>query len=251
MHGRGEYLWERPGLWRAYRVAWSLVVGCLLATGLVAAALTLPAGAMLGLMVAVGIPVGASVSAWSLVALLPRWAGLSSALWAGLVMTAAAGLVTLAGLWTLVGFVLVTLTIPELVRLAGTRLLEPRHRAVRPRPAASRATEGLVAHDLQFDEPHACRLLDPSCPTTRRPEPGELTTADLGRIWKVSGKWLDLGLSGSELAHLVQLRSTCLDELERRDPRGFSDWVVGERPWLVEPTRFIDRDEETLPPEAS
>lgn len=258
MDGRGRYLWERPRLWRAYELAWSLVAGSLLAAGLVAAAITLPAGAMLGLMLAVGIPVGASVSAWSLVTLLPRWAGLYTAVWAGLVMNAASGLVTLAGMWTLVGFVVVAATIPEIVELVGSRLLgrsrrTPRRRRVRRARSdpSSRATEGLVAQDLQFDDPHACRLLDPGCPSAKRPAADELTTADLGRLWKVSGKWLDLGLSGNEMAHLAQLRSTCLDELERRDPGGFSDWVVGERPWLVEPTRFIDRDEETLPPEAS
>jgi hypothetical protein len=59
---------------------------------------------------------------------------------------------------------------------------------------------------------------------------GELSTADVCWAWRVS--YLRVrrpGCPGYEVAFLTELRSACLDELERRDPAAFSRWLPAAR----------------------
>lgn len=237
---------DQPLAWRAYRFLWSLAAGILISVGVLVTVVTLPPGAVLGLFLSVALPTGAIVWAWSTVNLMPLRRAGAACVWSGIVVVAAQGLVWLLGGWSLLGLLAVGLGTPSLLELVAVHAKE---RLVRRRPASPSAVDGLVAHDLQFDDPHACRLLDPACPASKRVEIADLTTPDLGRIWKVSGKWLEHGFAGVEMAHLVHVRAACLDELERRDPRGFRRWLTVEQPCSTEPTRFIASGDGALPPD--
>ena len=241
---------DRLLAWRAYRVLWSLTAGVLISVGVLVSVVTLPPGAVLGLFLSVALPTGAIVWAWSTVNFMPiRRAG-AACVWSGIVVVAAQGLAWLLGAWSLLGLLALGLVAPavlEQARLHAGRWL-PRRLRRRP-PAPRESTDGLVAHDLQFDDSRACRLLDPACPAARKPALADLTTADLGRLWTVSGKWLDRGFTGVEIAHLLHVRGACLDELERRDPRGFRRWLTVEQPCATEPTRFISSGDGAVPPD--
>lgn len=234
---------------RSYRSLWSVTAGITLVSGVLTAALTVPVTALVGLFLAVGVMTGGSAWAWASVNLAPtRWA-LSVFIWSGVWSVTAVGLTELLGGWGLLLVVMLGLASPPLVeRVAWS--LEAWTRT--KQPAALDADDdlepALLARDLRFDDPHASRLLDPACPLGGKPPISALTTADLGRLWKVSGRWLRRGFDGPDMVHLVGVRAACLDELERRDPEALHRWLAAREASALGPTRFMAGDPQ--PPEA-
>ncbi len=232
-------------LWRGYRTGWNIAFGVVAGVGLGAAVSVLEFGALFGLFFAVALPTGISVAAWSTVSLMRADLPVAVALWAGLLAVITHGMVSLFGPWSLFALVALGLGCPALwtgIRTRPALRRRPRKAGAAPPTAAESAVIG-----LGFDNPRATRLLDPQCPPGKRPDVAALTISDLGRIWKVSGSWLDRGLNAAETGHLAALRATCLDEIEHRDPRGFSRWVTAEHPWVQE-TQDVGHPEEGEPP---
>jgi hypothetical protein len=221
----------------------------MLVSGLLTAVLTVPVTALVGLFLAVAVMTGGSAWAWASVNLAPtRWA-LSVFVWSGVWSVTAVGMTELLGGWGLFLVVMLGLTSPRLVEWVVSSLdAWARTRQPGALDAEADLAPALVARDLRFDDPHAIRLLDPACPSGGKPLIGDLTTADLGRLWKVSGRWLGRGLDGPDMAHLVGVRAACLDELERRDPEAVNRWLAAREASASEPTRFMAGDPQ--PPDA-
>ena len=213
-----------------YRSLWTVTAAVLLASGVLTAVMTVPASALVGLFLAVAIMTGGSAWAWASVNLAPtRWA-VKAFFWSGTWAVGTVGLASLMGGWGLAVAICVGLGSPLLVERT---LLSLEGRTRTPSsPALEEAGDpapALVAWDLKFDDPHAVRVLDPTCPVTTVPPVSALSTADLGRLWKISGRWLRSGVAGSDLLHLVGVRSDCLDELERRDPEALHRWLASRQ----------------------
>ncbi len=203
--------------WRLYRTAWSLSFGFLILVGISVTATALSPATLAGVILAISLPAAASVAAWSMVSLVPRPVAVMTGVWAPVLILTAYGLVLAFGPWSLLWLLALVIGSPTAVRLARV-LVRPLRRS----PAVAGAAQG--PRDASFDDPHAPRLLDPQCPEARRPVLSTLSFGDLGDIWRMSGSWLAEGLSMEETAHLVRLRESCLDEMERRDPQGFGTW---------------------------
>lgn len=241
---RGPLPGDRFVVSQAYRSLWSVTGTALLGAGVLAAVLTVPVLVLLGLFAAVGLMIGGSAWAWSSVNLMPtRWAILAFG-WSGLAAVAAVGLAELMGGWGLLALLAVGLGTPRLLeRVVRTVGGTVPHGAGGHGPGSARlggASAGLLlGEDLRFDDPHTCRLLDPLCPPLGKPAVTDLTVADLGRLWTVSGRWLGESLDDADTAHLVSVRADCLDELERRDPEALHRWLAASRSSATEPTRYM------------
>lgn len=237
---------------RSYRSLWSFTAGILLTSGVLTAVMTVPVSALAGLFLAVAVMTGGSAWAWASVNLTsPRWA-LSAFLWSGTWSVAVVGLTELLQGWGLLVALLLGLCSPTVVERVVGRLeawARPAQPAVPDDPDTTDDPDDLVALDLEFDDPLAYRLLDPECPAGGKPLVRDLTAPDLGRLWKVSGRWLRRGFDGPDMVHLVELRAACLDELERRDPDALQRWLAGRQAPTTEPTRFMAGDSQ--PPDAA
>ncbi len=203
--------------WRLYRIAWSLCFGSLILVGISVSATALSPATLAGLVLAISLPAAASVAAWSMVSMVPRYVAVMTGVWAPVLLLTAYGLALAFGPWSLLWLLALVIGSPTALRLA--RVLT---RTARRSPAVS--GDARNPRDLSFDDPHAPRLLDPECPEARRPVLSTLSFGDLGDLWRMSGSWLADGLGTEETAHLVRLRESCLDEMERRDPQGFWTW---------------------------
>jgi hypothetical protein len=233
---------------RSYRSLWSATATIVLASGVLTALLTVPLTALVGLFVAVAVMVGGSAWAWANVNLAPTAWAVRLLIWSGTWAVAAVGLTELLGGWGLAGLGLLGVTAPRVIAW-GRRRMTPGWTPTEHRCSSGSPQTALVAQDLRFDDPRAVRLLDPACTSRAVPSVVELTANDLGRLWKISGRWLHRGLGDSDMMHLVTLRAACLDELERRDPEGLRRWLAAAHASTTEPTRFLAADPQ--PPDAA
>ncbi len=197
---RGRY---RAACWRGYRLAWTGAFGSACALGIVGAGVTLPVATIAGLFAAVALTFGSSVWAWTTVSLLPERLAVSAAVWGGVVAVSTQGLAATLGPWSLAVLLALCLGTPG-------GLVWLRDRLVERRP---------------FDDPGARGLLDPRPATQYGPDLSRISSADLERVWHLSGARLHLGPEPLELAHLVALRGACLDEMELRDPARLRQWL--------------------------
>lgn len=69
----------------------------------------------------------------------------------------------------------------------------------------------------------AYRTTHPIAPTD---EPDQLSDRDLARRWRWTTAELSASTEAAAVARLVEERSALLDELERRDPERFAEWLV-------------------------
>ncbi|MEO7421114.1 MAG: hypothetical protein ABIU87_01820 [Ornithinibacter sp.] len=242
-HGLGGAIAENSVWWRLYRTAWSGSFGFLVLVGLLGAITALPLGTWVGLALAISVPTAASVAAWSMVSLVPRHLPGLTGMWAAVLVLTAYGLVTIFGPWSLIWLLLVSLGSPTALRVA--LLLAPSRRRALAVPSPTRE-----APDLSFDDPHTLRLLDPGCPVARRPILSTLSRGDLSGVWRMSGSWLAQGLNVEETAHLVRLRESCLDEMERRDPFSFQTWFPVAHPADTEAYGAAAGDDSDPPPQS-
>lgn len=136
------------------------------------------------------------------------------------------GWVVLTGAAQLLGPAAGAILLPA-VLMTGTVLWQ------RLRDAGERPSPWLHVQDL---------LLRGAQPRAAAPIPAALTTAQLCLAWQYSYFTLiDLPADGQRTA-VVRLREQLLDELERRDPAGFTRWIdAGARPG-GDPGRFVVDD---------
>ena len=190
--------------WQGYRYAWAVAFGTTCAVGIVIATLTLSTATIFGLFSAVALTFGSSFWSWTTVSALPQRLAVSAAFWSGAVAVSTHGLTTAFGPWSLMWLLALGLGTPGGVSWVRERWVERR----------------------PFDDPEARGLLDP----TRVPLAGLdlhlLSSADLERVWHLSGALLVGGPGSRELAHLARLRGACLDEMERRDPVRLRRWLA-------------------------
>ena len=66
----------------------------------------------------------------------------------------------------------------------------------------------------------------------------DLGTAELCRAWQITSAALQRLVDPGPVQVLVELRVEYLDELERRDPQGFTRWL-SEAPAVTDPTPFF------------
>ena len=189
--------------WHLYRSVWTGAFGVTCAVGIVVATLTLPATAIVGLFCAVALTFGSSVWSWTTVSALPQQLALSAAFWSGAVAVSTQGLTTTFGAWSLLLMLLLCLGAPD-------GLVFVRNRWIERRP---------------FDDPEVRGLLDPSGVSRARLDLAQLSSADLERVWNLSGALLTGGPGSLHLAHLARLRGACLDEMELRDPVRMRKWL--------------------------
>lgn len=71
---------------------------------------------------------------------------------------------------------------------------------------------------------------------------GELSTEALGREWLRTAGALAAPLEPASRQHVVRRRQDTLDELERRDPAGFSIWLATGAPAQSDPADHIHGD---------
>ena len=86
--------------------------------------------------------------------------------------------------------------------------------------------------------------IDPN-PDPDKPDPTDrlvdLSNSELGRAWVSSHARLRTARDGTQLDRLCALRRRQLDEMERRDPRGFRRWL-GSGAWISGSTApFLER----------
>lgn len=82
--------------------------------------------------------------------------------------------------------------------------------------------------------------------SARRPAPadhvvGQLSNDELCRAWRLSFTALQRATTTAKQVQLVAARQELLDEMERRNPAGFSRWLhAGARP-AGDPSRYLNR----------
>jgi hypothetical protein len=163
----------------------------------------------------------------------PDWIGPASpsarhlgqtALLAGCCMVAMSTLLAASPVLALLVVVLVVVTSPVVIHRRGrpTPL-----RATRPDPAST-ATTGAPSHP---DE-----TLGWPSPDGRPLE--TLDDADLFKLWRRTFWELERQPSVEELAWLVELRQSCLDELSRRNPTAMAAWLSSGARASGGPERF-------------
>jgi hypothetical protein len=77
---------------------------------------------------------------------------------------------------------------------------------------------------------------------------GGLTTAELCRQWQESYEDLRVATTAAARLRIVETRQHYLDELERRDPFGLTAWLGANASAAGDPSRFLARDADDVPP---
>jgi hypothetical protein len=198
----------------AYKLLWGALSGLVGVLGVVAGAFLVPADAMFPLLfVAALIGLTVATSAWSKreeTTIFPR-----SGRCVVIAVTVISAIVACAGYVVLLGaagpglVVVLGATSPAAMRWCGRRL------------------------------GHIPGRLDGS---------GALTTAELCRQWQDSYEALRDATTAAARLRIVETRQLYLDELERRDPVGLEAWLGGNASAAGDPSRFLARDGEDVPP---
>lgn len=174
---------------RAYRSIWCTTVLLLAAVAGLAGVRVVGAAATLGTSLAfAGLGALFGFSWIEEPARRPR-AMTECALWFGVSGLLVIGLPPVVGSWSLPVLILVGVSCPVLVQLAL---------------ATYRRAHPVVVAD----------------------DPARLTDRDLARRWRSSTTEIGGCSDPDTVARLVEERSGLLDELERRDPERFADWLV-------------------------
>lgn len=185
-----------------HRVGWSVVAGLLGLLGMASAVLLWRLGTLLSAAVMTAVVAAAFV--WCRSSGTSRSAGgiaVRALCWAGVVV-AAGGLCTLLGPAGVPVVVLLGVSSPWVVRLAG-RVLR----------------SGSKGDDVV----------------------GEMTTLQLCQVWVVTGDQLRTCTPDLRF-RLASARQLCLDELERRDPDGVAAWLASANASAAgDPARFLIR----------
>ena len=189
--------------WQVYRCTWTGLFGAACTIGVLVAGLTLSWAAILGLYVAVALPVGASIWSLAAVSAIPERLAVSATFWSGALVVTAQGLTTALGPWSLAALLGLCLGNPDGLAWLGMRLVERR----------------------SFVDPDVRRLFEPATTPRNVPDLAALSSLDLDRVWRLSGARLAGEPGVLELDHLARLRRACLDEMEQRDPVRLHQWL--------------------------
>ncbi len=220
-----------------YRIIWWVAAAVLTASGGIVAFLTVSADVLISAMIA-AVLIGAG-SPWlrpitlrttppprTLLAIALR----DGATWAA-VVAGVIGLIALSGAAALPLILLMTLTSPP----------------------ASRYCHGRV----KFTQSPPCSPTSPlihtsavEVPLLPLPDCSDLSNEALCRCWRMSYAALhhDPSTPTPDALHLARTRERYLDELERRDPRGFARWLSSGARAGSDPAKFLTTRDHPQPP---
>ncbi|MEU4602721.1 hypothetical protein AB0F43_07065 [Kribbella sp. NPDC023972] len=237
--------------WATYRHGWRTAVGILVGLGLVTAFLfvgmsTIVVAFLMGgtLVASVHLSVGLAQERQTpeLIRDVLRWACR-----AGLCVVAIAGYTTAVGLATLWLLVLIAVTSPPLVSWLWPQSKEP---VRRPEPPVERATTTKTKAERPR-KPKVERKKDkqpmpepppPEPVASRSPEPPDLTALsdeDLCLAWRRSFTELETCTTDEQRLAVIAARHAYLDELERRAPDAFTQWMESGPRAAGNPTKFF------------
>jgi hypothetical protein len=202
----------------AYRGVWITTVGVLGCAGLFLAVITIPVGALAG-MVIFGLVMGSALT-WAFLdeqaTHLRRRIGWGGAVCAG-------GLVVVAGLTTALGMVGLLVALAAFVATPGlvrslTRASSRGQPFRSPRQAPAHKPRPRPETQMKSATTAAVRTLFAI-------EPTSLDDATLCTAWRMSNLVLEHP-AATDLHQLMQVRRQILDELELRHPAAFSTWLM-------------------------
>lgn len=222
-----------------YRIIWWVATVILAAAGGIAAAITVHTDVLVSAVIAAVLIGGGSPwlrpitlrttpSHRTLLPVALRCAGTAVA-----VVVTVIGLITLAGAAALPLILLMTITSAPVYRYFRDSVEFTQSRPCSPRsPLIHPSTVDVSLHPL------------PDC--------SQLSNEALCRCWRMSFPALQNGPSTSPSAtdalHLARTREAYLDEIERRDPRGFARWLDSGARAGSDPAKFLTTRDHPQPP---
>ena len=215
----------------AYREVWGFTVGVLGAVGVSLALLLVPGDVLVFLTLVLLMFVAAV--AWA----FTEGRGGRQAAWLGLLtlgaLLAAIGYLSLLGPAGMVPVSAAILSAPSVVRALSRRRrgLPADDWPLVPRSEASRAEVSAAA---AWSAEQTVSRQDWMDASSRDMEPTALC-----RAWRESGLALQQPVSASCKGWIVQRRRELLDELERRNPAGFTAWLASGAMAAEDPRRYI------------
>jgi hypothetical protein len=217
-------------VFRANAFVWELFAGAALAVGFVAGA---PALGVLGVF---DVFVVAGTLFWGFAFMVGGLVKvrmtrvLAASVLCGASIVAAAGWVVLIGAWGLALPVAVAVSRPGLLSRLRDHRSEAFWRAIRygiPLPSGTAEDVAVMA-----------AVGGPVDAVTSIPPPG-LDDTSLLRAWEDSWVALRKAATGPDALRVVEFRSECLDELERRNPAGIREWLAAGASDSREPARYL------------
>lgn len=230
---------------RTYRHIWLVVASALTALGLSAAVAAWPPEAVLTFFLLATVVAAGTASVTSEEGEGLAWRrAVKAGVLAGAALVAAGGLIDLVGAW---GFTLVLLTTaaaPRVVEGAvrlSTRLGED---------SAVFDTPTLAVDDEWFaDDPPERPVDRPAPPPSFPPAADEawmgrsiesMDDASLCLAWRSSYVALQQACSMPRELRIIERRQQLLDELERRNARGFAAWLAAGPRAAGDPSRYLE-----------
>ncbi|MDQ2723255.1 MAG: hypothetical protein M3Y19_08150 [Actinomycetota bacterium] len=218
-----------------YRVLWLGAVGAFAVTGIVVAAVSMSAPALISLSlcaVIVGPLLAAGVHAQAHPdSSTPFVYVLGFTTSTALGAVAVSGLIAALGALALLGVLLLGVISPSVLRRLVHR--KPRPADFVPAPPGPSAPSNRLASQLPTPAPRYLSLSD----------------AELCWRWRTSFNALLHTTSVAERLRLIETRSALLDELARRDPEGFGRWISSGARAASDPARFLTPHREVHPPQ--
>ena len=217
---------RRGGYW----VAWSVVTGSCLGLGTVVTLLVDPPAALVLMAI---MATGAACLLTTVVKQAEHGAGrfvLRAALLLMLVLTGVNGLAAALGGVTVELVLLLAITGAPLAWQALHRKESEPERVAAPAPAPPRAEP--VATAPAFEP---ALLVDTTTTFSGVPP----TTAALCWTWRASFTALRRADGLDERLRIVELRQRCLDELARREPTGFHNWLAAGARAAGDPSKYV------------
>lgn len=215
----------------AYREVWGFTVGVLVAVGVSLALLLVPWDLLVFITLVQLMVVAAGTWAWA------ESQGWSQALWLGLLtmcgLVGAVGYLALLGPAGMVPVTMAGLSAPPVVRAFSRRRRDapaddwpviPSSRASRAEVSAAASWSAEQTLSRQSWMTGSSHDLEPTA---------------LCRAWRESCLALDQPVSAGCKAGIVQRRRELLDELERRNPAGFTAWLASGALAAEDPRRYI------------
>lgn len=225
-----------------YRRIWRVGACALTALGLVAAVMAWPPVAVLTFLLLATVVSAGTASVMTVEGQGLPWARVvGTGTTTAAVCVGAGGLIDLLGTWGFALVVAMAAVSPRLVAAAaglGTRLLDEEAASAPPRCAGVEASPP-DRRDLPDALPS---VLGPPLSVDARwmvGPPEAMDDETLCLAWRSSFVALQAVSSMSRELQIIHRRQEILDEIERRNPRGFSAWLASKPRAAGDPSRFL------------
>ena len=218
-----------------YRDIWVTITAIAATVGVCIAVLTWSVAGVIGAFIA-GAVMGGAMTAALVPENLPRpWRrAVFGALASGVGVVAVAGLVVVLRAGVLVLLIAATVSAPPLVRMVRERMgaKRPKAPAAQEQQPAERPLDDLDGTDWPAPDPVTVELSLPLAPES-------LDDDALCWAWRRSYVVLQHTHTAATRLHVVEVRQSYLDELERRNAMGLSAWLESGARAAGNPSRFL------------